>query len=123
MHALDDEPASIIAAIELAMVARWTEGAAAGRSAKSLPRRPVRPRVLSDLDEGDRGERASAHLSQAVARLMSKPLTRPRIERLQGALNPGFLCLERSISPCVCRPRTQLTQKDTTWMTLVPSPC
>ena len=62
------EPASIIAAIELAMIALWwAEGAGGGTIDDPFD---VDPFALShdpNLDEGDRGERASAHL--IVARL------------------------------------------------------
>jgi hypothetical protein len=64
------EPASIIAAIELAMVALWwTEGAGGGTIDDPFAVDPFALKYDPNLDEGDRGERASAHLVQLVARL------------------------------------------------------
>ena len=64
------EPASIITAIELAMIALWWTEGAGGRTVDDPF--AVDPFALAydpNLDEGDRGERAAAHLIQVVARL------------------------------------------------------
>jgi hypothetical protein len=63
-------PASIIAAIELAMIALWwTEGAGGGTLDDPFAVDPFALAYDPHLDEGDRGERAAAHLIKFVARL------------------------------------------------------
>ena len=64
------EPASIIVAIELAMIALWwTEGAGGGTIDDPFAVDPFALAYDPNLEEGDRSERAAAHLIQVVARL------------------------------------------------------
>ncbi len=94
------EPASIIAAIELAMIALWwTEGAGDGTVEDPFAVDPFALKYDPNLDEADRGERASAHLIQLLPASSSREAPMAEAKHVDIRPTPSFFGMRAKKEP------------------------